>query len=161
MPESITFSQPNSNSDRPNSDRPNYEELVRFLIKPLLDSPDSLSIHCEVARSNERVLIRVAFGEDEQGGRVFGRGGRNIDAIRTTLEAAAQASGQSARLEIFGESHRDYNSNGSRYNDEDGDRRRFKKPYTVRPPAPTRRHSFRRKRSSDSRINGRTSNDEW
>ena len=157
MPESITFSQPNSQSVRPN-----YEELVRFLIKPLLDSPESLSVHCEIARSNERVLVRVAFGEDEQG-RVFGRGGRNIDAIRTTLEAAALASGQSARLEIYGENNREYNNNGSRYNNnyEDGDRRRFKKPYTVRPPAPTRRHSFRRKRSSEGRSNWRVSNDEW
>ncbi|MBP0021990.1 MAG: KH domain-containing protein [Cyanobacteria bacterium SBLK] len=156
MPEPITYTQTSSQADRPN-----YEKLVRFLIEPLLDSPSSLSIHCEVARSNERVLVRVAFDGDEQG-RVFGRGGRNIDAIRTTLEAAALASGQSVRLEIYGESERDYNSNGSRYNNyEDGDRRRFKKPYTVRPPAPTRRHSFRRKRSSESRANWRSGNDEW
>ncbi|MGK7926158.1 MAG: KH domain-containing protein [Spirulina sp.] len=157
MPESSKLSQ---------SDRPNYEELVRFLIEPLLDSPDSLSVHCEIARSNQRVLVRVAFDGDEQG-RVFGRGGRNIDAIRTALEAAALASGQSARLEIYGENNREYNSydrnNGSRYNNnyEDGDRRRFKKPYTVRPPAPSRRHSLRRRRSSESRTNWRPSNDEW
>ncbi|MDB9315676.1 KH domain-containing protein [Spirulina sp. CS-785/01] len=81
--------------------RPNYEELVRFLVQPLLDEPDSLSIDSETSKGNQRVLIRLAFKGTEQG-RVFGRGGRNIEAVRTVLEAAAIAAGQSVRLEIFG-----------------------------------------------------------
>ncbi|WP_204102476.1 MULTISPECIES: KH domain-containing protein [Spirulina sp. CCY15215] len=182
MPESITFPQYSSpsssspsssslSSSSTTSSQPNYEELARFLIEPLLDSPESLSIHCEIARSNQRVLIRVAFAEEEQG-RVFGRGGRNIDAIRATLEAAAIASGQSARLEIFGvrENSREFNSydrnnNGSRFqneNDEDGDRRGFKKPSIPRPSIPSRRPSFRRRRSSgESRGNWRPGNSDW
>jgi hypothetical protein len=48
-----------------------------------------------------RVLVRVAF-EGEDKGRVFGRGGRNIQAIRIVLQAVAQAAGQQAHLEIFG-----------------------------------------------------------
>jgi hypothetical protein len=170
MPESITFSQSSSTSSPLSSSpssQPNYEQLTRFLIEPLLDSPESLSVYCEVARSNQRVLIRVAFGEEEQG-RVFGRGGRNIDAIRATLEAAAIASGQSARLEIFGvrENSREFNSydrNGSRFqNDENGDRRSIKKPSLPRPSIPSRRPSFRRRRSSgESRGNWREGNSDW
>jgi hypothetical protein len=42
---------------------------------------------------------------------VFGRGGRNIQAIRTVIQAAAQAAGQSVHLDIYdsqgGESRRD------------------------------------------------------
>lgn len=45
--------------------------------------------------------MRVAF-EGEDKGRVFGRGGRNIQAIRTVLQAIAQVAGQTAHLEVFG-----------------------------------------------------------
>ncbi|MBV8887090.1 MAG: KH domain-containing protein, partial [Chroococcidiopsidaceae cyanobacterium CP_BM_RX_35] len=48
-----------------------------------------------------RVWIRVAF-EGEDKGRVFGRGGRNIQAIRTVVAAAATAAGHSAYLDIYG-----------------------------------------------------------
>jgi hypothetical protein len=44
---------------------------------------------------------------------VFGRGGRNVQAVRTVIQAVAQAAGHSAHLEVFGsqsgeqsESHR-------------------------------------------------------
>jgi predicted RNA-binding protein YlqC (UPF0109 family) len=80
---------------------PDYGELVRFLIEPLLDTPDALRIHCEYVRGNLGVLVRVAFEEADHG-RVFGRGGRNIEAIRTVLAATAQNAGQTARLEVFG-----------------------------------------------------------
>lgn len=40
--------------------------------------------------------------EGEDKGRVFGRGGRNIQAIRTVLEAAATIKGQSLYLDIYG-----------------------------------------------------------
>ncbi|HEY9699403.1 MAG TPA: KH domain-containing protein [Trichocoleus sp.] len=80
---------------------PNYERLVRFLVEPFLDSPDSLRLDCEVSPRTARVLIRLAI-EGEDKGRVFGRGGRNIQAIRTVIQAVAQAAGQAAHIEIFG-----------------------------------------------------------
>lgn len=79
---------------------PDYVGLVRFLVTPFLESPDSLKVDCEVSRTS-RVLIRMAV-EGEDKGRVFGRGGRNIQAIRTVLQAVAQAAGHAAHLEIFG-----------------------------------------------------------
>jgi len=48
-----------------------------------------------------RVLIRLAFEGDDKG-RVFGRGGRNVQAVRTVIQAVAKASGHSAHLEVFG-----------------------------------------------------------
>lgn len=80
---------------------PDYTALVRFLVLPLLESPSSLKIDCEIIPSNPRVWIRLAF-EGEDKGRVFGRGGRNIQAIRTVIEAAAKAAGQSVYLDIYG-----------------------------------------------------------
>ncbi len=86
---------------------PNYVELTRFLLQPFLDAPDALKVDAEFSHARSRVLIRVAFDEAEDRGRVFGRGGRNIKAITTTIAGVAQAAGQSARLEVFGagESH--------------------------------------------------------
>ncbi|MDX2231464.1 MAG: KH domain-containing protein [Leptolyngbyaceae cyanobacterium bins.349] len=94
MPESLTPSTANSSS-------PNYETLVRFLIHPFLESPDTLKLDCEVSPNRPKVWIRVAF-EGADKGRVFGRGGRNIQAIRTVLQAIAQLSGYSVHLDVFG-----------------------------------------------------------
>ncbi|OLP20417.1 KH domain-containing protein [Leptolyngbya sp. 'hensonii'] len=81
--------------------QPDYIGLVEFLVKPFLESPDSLKVDCETSSGKPRVWIRLAF-ESSDKGRVFGRGGRNIQAIRTVLAAAAQAVGQSAYLDIYG-----------------------------------------------------------
>lgn len=80
---------------------PDYVSLLRFLLEPLLESGDSLSVDCEKSPSKPKVLIRMAF-DDPDKGRVFGRGGRNIQAIRTVLEAAAQTAGESIHLDIYG-----------------------------------------------------------
>jgi hypothetical protein len=80
---------------------PDLVPLVRFLLEPFLESHESLKVDCEVSASRSKVWVRVAFdGEDK--GRVFGRGGRNIQAVRTVLEAVAQLSGYSAYLDVFG-----------------------------------------------------------
>lgn len=95
---------------------PDYVGLVRFLVEPFLESPQRLSVDCEKSQAKERVWIRLAF-EGTDKGRVFGRGGRNIQAIRTVLQAAAQAAGQSVHLDIYdgsgGSSHRESTSGGS------------------------------------------------
>ena len=78
-----------------------YAEVIRFLVGPFLDSSDSLRIHCETNPRNGRVLIRLAIdGEDK--GKVFGRGGRNIQAVRTTLQAVSKAVDQKVHIEVFG-----------------------------------------------------------
>ncbi len=79
---------------------PDYPGLVEFLISPFLESPDSLSIDCEQANQNRRVWIRLAF-EIADKGRVYGRGGRNLQSIRTVLETAAKAAGQTLYLDIY------------------------------------------------------------
>lgn len=92
MPETPSSSLEKSN--------PDYAGLVRFLVEPFLDSPTSLSIDCERSPSKGRVWIRLAF-EAADKGRVFGRGGRNIQAIRMVIQSIAQAAGQSAHLDIY------------------------------------------------------------
>ncbi len=91
---------------------PNYIQLAEFLLQPLLKYPQSLSIDCEQCKNNQQVWLRVAFEEADQG-RVFGRGGRNIQAIRKVLEVAAKTCGQSFYLDIYkDQSKRDNDTNG-------------------------------------------------
>lgn len=109
---------------------PDYVGLVNFLLKPFLESPDSLKVDCEMSPRKARVLLRLAFdGEDK--GRVFGRGGRNIQAIRTVLQAIAQTAGYSLHMEVFG-SHTPTRESGGR---EGNSEKRSAGP----PKAPSRR----------------------
>lgn len=78
---------------------PDYLGLVDFLIKPLLESPDSLHVDCEVVNP-QRIWIRLAF-EGEDLGRIVGRGGRNLQAIRQVLITAAALAGQTVHLDIY------------------------------------------------------------
>lgn len=96
MPDSIL-----NNVPQPSSVNPDYIGLIRFLVEPFLESPASLKVDCEVIPARSRVWIRLAF-EGEDKGRVFGRGGRNIQAIRTVLSLAAKAAGYSTYLDIYG-----------------------------------------------------------
>lgn len=79
----------------------NYERLVRFLLEPLLDSPESLCVDCEDFPTKSKVWLRLAF-EQEDKGRIFGRGGRNLQAIKTILETSAAATGKSLYLDVYG-----------------------------------------------------------
>lgn len=80
---------------------PNYGQLVKFLFQPFLNAPEAVNVDCEYMSNRARVWIRVAFPEADRAA-VFGRGGRNIYAIKTVLEAAAAAVGQSVYLDVYG-----------------------------------------------------------
>lgn len=95
-----SVSQPHPNSTAATAS-PNYVGLVQFLMQPFLESPESLSVDCEISQTLKRVWIRIAFDSNDKG-KVFGRGGRNIQAIRTVIAAAAQLSQQSVYLDIYG-----------------------------------------------------------
>jgi hypothetical protein len=108
--------------------QPDYTKLVKFLCSPFLDSPDSLRLDCEQSPRTKRILIRLAI-EGEDKGRVFGRGGRNLQAIRTVLRAVAELNGHIASLEVFGTSSGDDRpSQGSEESRNGGEPRRRRKP---------------------------------
>lgn len=81
-------------------DGPDYAGLVHFLVTPFLEFPAALRVDCEVNPAKTRVWLRLAF-ESSDKGRVFGRGGRTIQAIRTVVAAAAQAHSHSVYLDIY------------------------------------------------------------
>ena len=97
----MTSSDPSSAS--PADTRTDYEALARFLMHPFLDKPEQLKFHVENLAGGNKLWLRAAFDEDEDKGRVFGRGGRNIKAVRTVLAAAAKLSSMTVNLSVFGE----------------------------------------------------------
>ncbi|MEM9245264.1 MAG: KH domain-containing protein [Cyanobacteria bacterium P01_F01_bin.153] len=85
-----------------NSAVPDYSALVRFFLKPLLDTPDSLTVDCESVPSRNRVWVRVAMAAEDRG-RAFGRDGRTLQALRAVVGQAATVAGQRATVEVYGE----------------------------------------------------------
>lgn len=79
---------------------PDYVGLVKFLIEPFLEETESLQVDCEYIASNNKVWLRVAFNTADKG-KVFGRGGRNIQAVNTILETAAINARQSLYLDVY------------------------------------------------------------
>ncbi len=85
----------------PPTNLPEYGQLVKFLFQPFLGETDVISVDCEYTIDRHRVWIRVAVASADRG-TVFGRGGRNIQAIRTVLQSAAATVDQSVYVDIYG-----------------------------------------------------------
>lgn len=129
MPESMT---PPSAS----ATLPNFETLVRFLVQPFLETPDALKLDCEVSPNRPKVWVRLAF-EGADKGRVFGRGGRNIQAIRTVLDAIAKLSGYSIHLDVYGGPPSSSSGDGGDEGEKSAPRRPPTKRNTPRPSRQT------------------------
>ena len=108
------------------ADRPNYEGLVRFLIEPFLNDTESLCVHSEVNQNNNKIWLRVAFDKSDRG-KVFGRGGRNIQAIRTAIKTAATSHNESVFLDIYSDEPPKSND-GDRRSRSSGNSQRRKSP---------------------------------
>ncbi|MFO7461751.1 MAG: KH domain-containing protein [Desulfatiglandales bacterium] len=76
----------------------NPAELMENLAKALVDNPESVVVN-ELKGSNTSVIeLRVA---KEDVGKIIGKKGRNADALRTILGAAAMKQGKTYILEII------------------------------------------------------------
>lgn len=74
------------------------EPLLAYLAKALVDKPDQVEIRVSAADGQKLFELKVA---PEDVGKVIGRDGRTVNAIRTVLAAAAQKTGEKVRLEIL------------------------------------------------------------
>lgn len=109
------------------AEKPDYEGLLRFLMTPFLDSPEELKTDIEQLNGQDSIWLRVAFSAEDRG-RMFGRGGRNIQAIRTALKATAALHGQKASLDVYGESAgQGRSSSDDGHNGSDGGERRHRR----------------------------------
>lgn len=75
------------------------EGLVRFLVSSLVEHPDKISI---VRKDGVHgVTFEVSVDPDDVG-KVIGRQGRIIKAIRTVVRAAASVNGDQVDVDILG-----------------------------------------------------------
>lgn len=74
------------------------EPLLSYLAKALVDKPDQVEIRVSEAEGGKLYELKVA---QDDVGKVIGRDGRTVNAIRTVLAAAAQKKGEKVRLEIL------------------------------------------------------------
>ncbi|HOU53517.1 MAG TPA: KH domain-containing protein [Myxococcota bacterium] len=72
-------------------------ELVLFLAKALVDSPDEVEVHEVQAEQTTVLELRVAKADM---GKVIGKQGRTAKALRTVVNAAATKMRKRAVLEI-------------------------------------------------------------
>lgn len=62
------------------------EELVRFIAKNLVDTPDEVTV--ESREDGDTIVISLSVAPDDMG-KVIGRQGRIAKAIRTVVKAAS------------------------------------------------------------------------
>ena len=63
------------------------EELVEYLAKGLVDEPDAVSV--ESFEEDDGTLVIELEVADDDVGKVIGRNGRTVNALRTVIRAAA------------------------------------------------------------------------
>ena len=74
------------------------EPLILYLVRALVDHPDQVSLRASEAEGARLYELKVS---PEDVGKVIGRDGRTVGALRTLIGAAAQKQGQKVRLEIL------------------------------------------------------------
>ncbi|CAN5579596.1 KH domain-containing protein [soil metagenome] len=73
------------------------QDLVRFLTKSLVDDPDSVEV--SGTEEDTRVDLEIRVAQDDIG-KVIGRQGRTIKAIRTVAKAASVKVGKRVSVEV-------------------------------------------------------------
>jgi len=74
-------------------------EFIEQAIKLLVDKPDEVSI--DIVETDQRLIYELKVGEGDYG-KVIGKNGRNISALRTLVFAInAKEGGKRARLDVI------------------------------------------------------------
>ena len=72
--------------------------LVRTLVEPIVDHPEHLKVEQSLPAPDD-ILVEITVNEEDTG-KVIGRQGRVIKAIRTLSRAAAVRTGEHVDVEI-------------------------------------------------------------
>ncbi len=75
----------------------NYENLIKNIVTPLVVHPDDVLV--KTLSEDETIVIQVLVNEEDLG-RVIGKGGRIASAIRTIVYAGASKEGKHVRIDI-------------------------------------------------------------
>lgn len=73
-------------------------ELVEYMVKSLVDDPSSVSVSED--DTGDEVILELTVAQEDMG-RVIGRQGRVINAMRTLVQTCAARDDRRASLEII------------------------------------------------------------
>jgi len=73
------------------------ENLLLFLARSLVDEPEKVEVSGRETESRVDLTLRVAQGDM---GKVIGRGGRIVKAIRTVMKAASVKANKRVNVEV-------------------------------------------------------------
>jgi uncharacterized protein len=73
------------------------ESLLRFLARSLVDEPEKVEVSGRETDSRVDLTLRVAQGDM---GKVIGRRGRTVNAIRTVMKAASVKENKRINVEV-------------------------------------------------------------
>ena len=75
------------------------QEMIEIIVKKLVDKPEEVQV--TAVETEQRIIFELTVGEGDYG-KVIGKRGRNISAIRTLVFAVnAKEGGKRARLEVI------------------------------------------------------------
>lgn len=75
------------------------KELIEYIVQSLVDHPDQVQV-TEVSSGYGGTVIELRVASEDMG-RVIGKGGRVINAIRALLQVRAEKLGEQVSLEIL------------------------------------------------------------
>ena len=76
----------------------NYEKMLRDIVTPIVNDPDSIKITVNDSE-HDNIVLELSVAPDDMG-KVIGKHGRIAKAIRTVIKAAANAAGQKVTVDI-------------------------------------------------------------
>ena len=72
-------------------------ELCEYLVLGLVDEPDQVNVTVEM--TDDAIVLRICVAPDDRG-KVIGKGGRVVRAIRSVVRAGAVKSGRRVLVEV-------------------------------------------------------------
>jgi predicted RNA-binding protein YlqC (UPF0109 family) len=76
------------------------KEVLVYIARGIVDDPDAVEV--EVEEEEDGVLRLLLTVADDDRGKVIGRGGRTIRAIRDVMRATGTRAGVNVQVEIVG-----------------------------------------------------------
>ncbi|MFQ6611762.1 MAG: KH domain-containing protein [Fidelibacterota bacterium] len=75
------------------------KEFIKSVVQQLVDKPDEVVVN--TVETEQRIIYELTVGKGDYG-KVIGKGGRNVSAIRTLVFAInAKQGGKRARLDVI------------------------------------------------------------
>ncbi|NSW85384.1 MAG: KH domain-containing protein [Syntrophobacteraceae bacterium] len=73
------------------------KELVEYLVKSLADHPEEVVL--KESEEDDTVILELKIATDDLG-KIIGKNGNTINAIRTVVQTAASSQRKKAKLEV-------------------------------------------------------------